>query len=76
MNPSFRFGADGDRSLLVLSGNGERGFRRGWRRARDGNRNAVLAVLSATEHPTPRNPDRLGHRMRKDACSCRRNVIR
>jgi hypothetical protein len=52
MNPSFRFDADGDRSLQVLWENGERVFRRGWRPGGDGIRSAVPSVLSATEHPT------------------------
>ena len=76
MNPSFRFGADGDRGLQVLWENGERVSCRGWRQGGDGNRNSVLAVLSATEHLTPHSLDRLRHWTRKGVSSCRENMIR
>jgi hypothetical protein len=65
MNPSLRFGADGDRSLPDVAGNGERAFGKGWRQGDDGNQNAVPAVISAAEHPTPSGFDRLRHRMAK-----------
>jgi PAS domain S-box-containing protein len=45
----------------VLWEDGERVFCRGWRDGVDGDRNAVLAVLSAAERPTPGNLDRLTH---------------
>ncbi len=76
MNPSFRFDAEGDRSLQVLWEDGERVFCRGWRQGGDGNRNAVLAVLSTTEHPTPHSLDRLRHRTREGVSSCHKNMIR
>jgi hypothetical protein len=37
---------------------GERFFRRRWRRRDDGNRSAVLVVLPAAEHPSRSSPDR------------------
>jgi len=61
MNPSSWFGADGDRIPEVLWEDGERLFCRGWRDGVDGNRNAVLGVLPAAEHPTPASLDRLAH---------------
>src|SRR5437660_8112625 len=57
MNPSSWFGA-GDGSVQVLWEDGERVFCRRWR---DGDRNAVLAVLPAAEHPTPGSLNRLTH---------------
>jgi len=59
MNPSFRFGAGGDRSLRVSWGNSERVFRRGRRQGGNGNRSAVLAVHPAAEHPRPHSLNRL-----------------
>jgi hypothetical protein len=61
MNPSIRFDADGDRSFTVLWEDGDRVFCRGRRRSDDGDRDAVLAVLPAAEHPTPASLDRLAH---------------
>src|ERR1700730_19170329 len=61
MNPSSWFGAGGDSSLQVLCEDGERVLCRGWRDDGDGERSAVLAVLSASEHPTPGFVDRLAH---------------
>src|ERR1700730_1076125 len=61
MNPSSWFGAGGDSSLQVLCEDGERVLCRGWRDDGDGERSAVLAVLSASEHPTPGFVDRLTH---------------
>ena len=57
MNPSSWFGA-GDGSVQVLCEDGERVFCRRWRQ---GDRNAVLAVLPAAEHPTPGSLNRLTH---------------
>jgi predicted ATPase/signal transduction histidine kinase len=57
MNPSSWFDA-GDGSVQVLWEDGERVFCRRWR---DGDRNAVLAVLPAAEHPTPGSLNRLTH---------------
>src|SRR5215472_13394789 len=61
MNPSSWFDADGDRSFQVLWEEGDRVFCRGRRRSADGDRDAVLAVLLAAEHPTPTSLDRLAH---------------
>src|SRR5215469_15591918 len=61
MNPSSWFDADGDRSFQVLWEEGDRVFCRGWRESADGDRDAVLAVLLAAEHPTPTSLDRLAH---------------
>jgi PAS domain S-box-containing protein len=40
---------------------GERVFYRGWRPGDDGNRNAVLLVIPAAEHPSRSSLDRLAH---------------
>jgi PAS domain S-box-containing protein len=61
MNPSIQFDADGDRSFRVLWEDGDRIFCRGHRLSADGGRDTVLAVLPATEHPTPASLDRLAH---------------
>ena len=61
MNLSIRFDADGDRSFRVLWEDGDRVFCRGRRRSADGDRDAVLVVLPAAEHPTPASLDRLAH---------------
>jgi PAS domain S-box-containing protein len=61
MNPSIHFDADGDRSFRILWEDGDRIFCRGHRRGANGNSDAVLAVLPATEHPTPATLDRLAH---------------
>src|SRR6201987_1514451 len=61
MNPSIRFDAGGDRNFAVLWEDGDRIFCRGHRRSADGDRDTVLAVLPATEHPTPASLDRLAH---------------
>src|ERR1700736_1117317 len=50
-----------DSSLQVLWEDGERVFCRGWRDGVDGDRNAVLAVHLAAEHPTPGSLNRLTH---------------
>ena len=61
MIPSSWIGAGGGASLQVLWQDGERVFCRGWQEGADGNRNAVVAVLPAAEHPTPASLDRLAH---------------
>jgi PAS domain S-box-containing protein len=47
--------------LAVLWEDGERVLCRGWRDGGDGDRTAVLAVLSASDPPTPSFVDRLNH---------------
>ena len=59
MNLSFEAG--GTASLAVLCEDGERVLCRGWRNDVNGERGAVLAVFSASEHPTPGFVDRLAH---------------
>jgi PAS domain S-box-containing protein len=59
MNLSSSFGAGGASSLAVLCEDGERVLCRGWRD--NGDQTAVLAVLSASERPTPGFIDRLAH---------------
>src|SRR5216683_886977 len=54
-------GAGAPSSLAVLWEDGERVLCRGWRDDGDADRTAVLAVLSASEHPTPGLIDRLVH---------------
>jgi serine/threonine protein kinase len=61
MNLFPSLGAGGASTLTVLSEDGERVLCRGWRKSADGDRTAVLAVLSASEHPTPGFVDRLAH---------------
>jgi serine/threonine protein kinase len=61
MNLASSLGAGGAGSLAVLWEDGERVLCRGWRDEGDGDRTAVLAVLSASEHPTPGFIDRLAH---------------
>src|SRR5882757_415242 len=61
MNLSQSRVADGVGSFAVLLEDGERILCRGWRDDGDGNRTAVLAVLSASDHPTPGLVDRLVH---------------
>jgi predicted ATPase/signal transduction histidine kinase len=60
MNPSSWFGP-GDGGVQVLWADEERVFCRGWRNGAGGDRNAVLAVLPAAEHPTPGSLNRLTH---------------
>jgi PAS domain S-box-containing protein len=59
LKPFGWFGADGDSSFQVLWEDGDRVFLRGWRRNANGGRDPVLAVLPASEHPTPSSLDRL-----------------
>src|SRR6266404_9454573 len=61
MNLSRSLVADGAGSFVVLLEDGERILCRGWRDDGDGNRTAVLAVLSASDRPTPGFVDRLAH---------------
>jgi PAS domain S-box-containing protein len=61
MNSSFSLGAGGAGNLTVLCEDGERVLCRGWRDDGNGNRTAVLAVLSASEHPSAGLVDRLAH---------------
>src|SRR5450631_2019919 len=61
MNLSPSLGAGGVSRLTVVYEDGERVLCRGWRDDGDGDRTAVLAVLSASEHPTPGLVDRLTH---------------
>ena len=50
-----------DGGSQVLWEDGERVFRRGWRADDNGNRDAVLIVLPATDHPSRSSLDRLRH---------------
>src|ERR1700730_12485636 len=61
MNLSLSLGAGGTGGLTVLSEDGERVLCRGWHEDGGGDRKAVLAVLSGSEHPTPGFIDRLAH---------------
>src|SRR5258708_4241243 len=57
MMPSSLDGVYPDGSCQVLWEDGERVFCRGWRLGDDGNRNVVLVVLPAAEHPSPSSLD-------------------
>ncbi len=61
MNLSPSLGAGGVGRLTVLLQDGERVLCRGWRDDGDGDGTAVLAVLSASEHPAPAFVDQLAH---------------
>src|ERR1700694_1553968 len=61
MNLSSSLGAGAPSSLAVLWEDGERVLCRGWRDDGDGDWTAVLAVLSASQRPTPGLVDRLVH---------------
>src|SRR5450631_2164725 len=61
MNLSPSLGAGGVSRLTVLLEDGERVLCRGWRDNGDANGTAVLAVLSASEHPAPAFVDQLAH---------------
>src|SRR5208283_492353 len=61
MNLSTSLAAGRTGKLTVLSEDGERVLCRGWRLDDDGERPPMLAVLSASEHPTPGFVDRLAH---------------
>jgi hypothetical protein len=75
MNPSFWFRRWLGSWPPGLVGEWRRRFRKGWPRRRRQSE-AVLAVISVTEHTTPRSLDRLRHRTRKGVSSCRKNMIR
>src|ERR1700730_12603010 len=62
MDLSLSLGAGGPGGLAVVSEDGERVLCRGWRDDGGGDRKAVLAVLSDSEHPTPGFIDRLAQR--------------
>ena len=57
MNPF----SDGETSFHVLWEDAERVLCRRWRDDVNGDRNTVLAVLPAAEHPTPGSLNRLAH---------------
>src|SRR5260370_40088196 len=61
MTPSSGLDAGVDSSFQFLWEDGERILCRRWRDGADGDRNAVLAVLPAAEHPTPGSLNRLTH---------------
>ena len=61
MNFSSSLGAARALNLTVLSEDYERVLCRGWRDDGNGDRTAVLAVLSASEQPTPGFVNRLFH---------------
>ena len=62
MNRHSPFDAvDEDNSLNASWEDGEFVFRRAWRRATDGKREAALVVHPAAEHPAPATLDRLAH---------------
>jgi PAS domain S-box-containing protein len=61
VNLFVSLGAGGDGAPVVLYEDGERVLCRGWRDDDNGERTAVLAVLSALQHPTPCLADRLTH---------------
>ena len=61
MNPSFQFGADGQRDLQVLWEDDERVFCRGSSEDEEGGRGTVLVVLPAAERWLPASLDRLAH---------------
>jgi PAS domain S-box-containing protein len=61
MNLSPSLEAGGVSRLTVLLEDGERVLCRGWRDDGDGGGTAVLAVLSASEHPAPAFVDQLAH---------------
>jgi PAS domain S-box-containing protein len=58
---SSGFGANGIGGLQVLWEDGGTVFCRGWRDSAEGRRSGVLAVLPASEQPTPAVLDRLAH---------------
>ena len=61
LNLSSRLDAERDSRLKVLWADGERVFCRTWREADDGKLSPVLAVVSASEHPSLSCLNRLAH---------------
>ena len=62
LNPYFSLGAiDEDSSRDASWEDGQFVFRRAWRRAADGKRDATLVVHPIAEHPAPAILDRLAH---------------
>src|SRR5712692_5715283 len=61
MNPSSWFGAGGNSRLQVLWEDGERVLCRRWRDGNEVDSGAMLAVVPASDPPTPRSLDRLAH---------------
>jgi serine/threonine protein kinase len=61
LNPSPRSGTHTNSGLSVLWEDGDRVFCRGWRKADNGHRISVLAVVPASEPPTPNYLERLVH---------------
>lgn len=59
LDPSSRFGPDRDGTFHILWEDGDRVFCQGWHWDAEGNRDAVLTVVPAAEHPTPASLDRL-----------------
>src|ERR1700747_10641 len=61
MNLSPSLGAGGVCRLTVLLEDGERVLCRGWRDNGDGDRDAVMAVVSSSQHPAPAFVHQLSH---------------
>ena len=61
MNPPWRLGLFADTGYEVLWEDAERIFCKTWRVGVAGDRQVVLAVLYAEEHPSPENLSRLAH---------------
>ncbi|QEX19501.1 signal transduction histidine kinase [Hypericibacter terrae] len=61
MIPISQLNAIGESRLQVLGEDGERVLCRAWREADQGDGTTVLAVVPASEHPTPAFLDRLAH---------------
>jgi len=59
--PISRQNALGESPLQVLGEDGERVLCRAWRETDPGHGTAILAVVPASEHPTPSFLDRLAH---------------
>ncbi len=61
MNQTSSLRGDGEGELEVLWADGDRVFCRTWRGADEGKRTAVLAVVPASDHPTPSCLGHLAH---------------
>jgi serine/threonine protein kinase len=61
MNLSLSYGMGGIGGLTVLLEDGERVLCRGWRDDGDGDRDAVMAVVSSSQHPAPAFVHQLSH---------------